>query len=343
MYILRLFDRNDPFRQIDARPLDTGELTIGRDPSADWMIADPDRALSRLHCALAVAENGLLLRDTSANGVFLGDRPERLPPGEPVPLAERDSFRLGRFTILVDRSAEEMSAGEPYGFSTCINLPMFAEADAVDASVPSDWAGGEASETRPAPHRDASLLEAFCEGARLDASSFSGEDPAEVMRRLGAVYRQMVLGIGDLMSDRRTIRSEYRMDRTTVGAVDNNPFKWAPTQRIALDLLRSRDDGFLTGPEALKASFVDLKKHLLCMEAGSRAALAATIDGLAPAPIEAGVKGSVLKSRAAAAWELYVQRHGEFARQSPERDDGPIARAFRAAYDARLRALDDAG
>jgi type VI secretion system FHA domain protein len=185
------------------------------------------------------------------------------------------------------------------------------------------------------------MLEAFCAGARLDASSFSGEDPAEVMRRLGAVYQQMVLGLADLMNERTSVKTEYRLERTTVRAEGNNPFRWAPAQRVAVDLLRPRDDGFLSGPAAVKVSFEDLKKHLLCMLAGLRAALASTLDSLSPEAVEGQMGGrSFLTNRGGAAWHEYGRLYAEFRRRAGDDPDSPINREFRAGYGRRLQELD---
>ena len=97
------------------------------------------------------------------------------------------------------------------------------------------------------------------------------------MERLGGVYRQAVLGIADLMRERTTLRNEYRMVHTAVQPEGNNPFKWVPPQRIAVELLRDEDGGYTTGERALNDALHDVKAHLLCMLAGMRAALSADI------------------------------------------------------------------
>ncbi|WP_374576199.1 type VI secretion system-associated FHA domain protein TagH [Phenylobacterium sp.] len=342
MVTLRLFHQSDPFRQIEARAFDGGELTIGRDAAADWIIPDPDKSVSRLHCVLADKQGRLSLRDTSSNGVFVGNERRRLQPLEPAPVELGETFRLGGYLIVIDPGNDER-AGFDAPFCEPMLKPMSVTSDAL--SVPTDWADADAPEAAARPPADGSLLEAFCEGAKLDASAFSGEEPAQVMRRLGAVYQQMVLGLGDLMSERTTLKTEYRMTRTTVRAEGNNPFKWAPAHRVAVDLLHARDDGFLSGPAAVKSSFEDLKKHLLCILAGLRAALGATLESLDPDLIEESLKGRafVLQGRAAAAWGEYLKLYDEVRQQADNDPDSPVSRAFRAAYEQQLKALDAMG
>jgi predicted component of type VI protein secretion system len=235
MVTLRLFHQTNPFKQIDSRDLAEGcDLAIGREPGQGWAIEDPERELSRLHCVIEHRQGRLVLRDLSANGVFVGAQRTRPSAGESFPLAMGETFRLGRFLVVAEGAA---AAAEPRAsaFDDLFHQPLLrpVEIEPEALAIPTEWMGSAPAPAPPAagyaPAGDGALLEAFCAGARLDASAFSGEDPAEVMRRLGAVYQQMVLGLADLMNERTSIKTEYRLERTTVRAEGNNPFRWAPT------------------------------------------------------------------------------------------------------------------
>ncbi len=212
-------------------------------------------------------------------------------------------------------------------------LPPLTPAPVASAVTPPSTAGVLS---------DAELFEAFCSGAKLDANAFGQEDRVATMTRLGTIYRHMVLGLSDLMSERTAVRSEYRMIRTTVRPEDNNPFKWAPPQKIATELLRAHNEGFLDGPNAVVESYKDVKKHLLCMLAGLRASLTFTLDTLAPSRIEEGLKEptSILKSRGAAAWAEYAATYERFRKESEDSADSPVNREFRNAYERQLAELD---
>ena len=105
MYICRLFHRDRPFEQMEARFIAEGRVSIGRDPAADWPLDDPGGTLSRLHCVLCVEGGRLVLYDKSTNGVFLDDG-ARAPQDAPVPLEDGDSFRLGALSILVETPSD---------------------------------------------------------------------------------------------------------------------------------------------------------------------------------------------------------------------------------------------
>ncbi len=330
MITLRLFRQSNPFQQIDERTLPAGELILGRGDDVDWPLDDPDRRLSRRHCVFGVVGGGPTLRDISANGVFIGADRARPKSDETVPLEAGETVRLGDYLIVVE-AAENSAAAEP---------PVTGARQPLTATLPAETPA-IAAQARAALD-PTSLLESFCAGAHLDASVFADDDPEAVMRRLGAVYRQMVVGLTDLMSERTTVKAEYRMDRTTVRAAGNNPFRWAGEQRVAIDLLRAREDGFLSGPAAVKMSFADVKKHLLCVLAGSRASLSALGQALSPATVEAATPaGFLLKSNGAAAWKTYKTVHADRINEIDTDIDGPVAHAFRAAYGKRLEALDN--
>ena len=477
MLRLRLFHRSDLQTQIDTRTLGDGEMRIGRDAKADWAVSDPERGISREHLTIANRGGLLTVRDTSANGVFLGNPRQRIERDRAVPLDRGEAVHFGGFVLVVEEDAHaapapppappvaspfeapggverevasqrrsqpfssalkadpfadgapvgdgsdswdqrrEQAAGdwdavaphrrvdhaeligsprewsEPtpapvaeagYGFDAPFARPILEtpRTDAAEARIPSDWmeAGevGAAPVAPPAPPAaapmiiappppaapiiapppvptavappvpagsvDEGLFEHFCAGAGLSPSAFAGEDRAAVMERLGAVYRQAMLGVADLMQERTALRNEYRMLRTTVRPEGNNPFKWVPPQRIAVELLRSEEGGYMTGERALNEALRDVKAHLLCMLAGMRQALTATFDALSPDAVEKRIagRGYLMKAqRDAAAWSEYVALAAQLKDEAEDSADGLINRAFRAGYEAQASELGD--
>jgi len=333
MFLLRLFDRSDPVQPVGAHMLREGITRVGRDPAADWAIADPECEISRHHLELVCRDGALVLRPLGANGVFRDESGDRLADGEDFPIALGDAVVFGKYRMVVDTVPFAAQAGASFDRTMVFTAP-FGE----NREVPSEWADAE---ELPPIDGEGSLLEAFCEGAKLDVAALSGEEPAEIMRRAGAIYRQMVLGLADLTSERSTAKAELCMDRTTIGARDNNPFKWAPTRRLATDLLLGREAGFLSGPGAIKASFEDIKKHMLGTLSGFGAAMRAVLDFVSPAAIAKRIDGksAFLKSRPASCWAEYEKARGELESQVLEGRDGPVNQAFAAGYQQAMRDL----
>lgn len=327
MFLLRLFHRSDPVQPVGAHMLGEGITRVGRDPAADWAIPDPECEISRHHLEIVCRDGALVLRPLGANGVFRDESGERLPDNEEFPVALGDAVAFGKYRMVVDTVPFAAQAGASFD-----RTMVFAAPFGENREIPSEWA--DAQELAPIDG-DGSLLEAFCEGAKLDVSALSGDEPTEIMRRAGAIYRQMVLGLADLTSERSTAKAGLSMDRTTIGAQGNNPFKWAPARRLATDLLLGREEaGFLSGPEAIKASFEDIKKHMLGTLSGFGAAMRAILDFVSPAAIARRIEGqgAFLKSRPAICWAEYEKAHGELQTQVREDRDGPINRAFAAGY-----------
>lgn len=332
MFMLQLFDRADEVQPIDARLLRTGVIRIGRGSAADWSIADPDSELSRAHCEIEAGDSGLTLRALGSNGVFDQATGTRYPDTVDVALAVPSTLRLGRFLLKAARAAHGEEPGD--ATRTLVMTPPVGES----TRIPTDW-----SDAAPARATIGhSLLDAFCDGAGLDAALLAREDPVEVMRQAGAVYRQMVLGMADLMSERDRSRARYKLARTTIGGANNNPFKWAPNQRLAVDLLLARSDSFLSGPAALQSTFADLKRHLIATFAGLHGSLREAISTFAPATLEtaAASRATLLKGKAAAQADVVRERHADLVEQLEQGTEGSLDRAFVAAYAAAENGID---
>lgn len=334
MYILRLFDGDILSQPIDARLLRDGQIGIGRDPSADWVMHDPECRISRWHCVLSAGPETLTVKSLGANGVFNDVNDERFEKEVETPIQIPSTLRFGNYRLVVDHAAQAGVGDGREGQTLILTPPLGASID-----VPNDYADEHAG---AAAKPDGSLLDRFCEGAGLEPSAFAMEDPEDIMRRAGALYRQMVLGVGDLMAERERMRSQYEIARTTIGGANNNPFKWAPTQRLALDLLLAEGHGFMNGPAALKASFVDIKKHLVATFRGLHASLRATVSAFDPAEIERAVpsRASLLQSRATQLWAEMTRRHAGLQAEVEQGGEGALNQAFVNEYDAAASELD---
>ena len=178
MYIFRLFNKDDALTPVDARFLAEGVLTVGRDPASDWVMIDPDREISRSHLSMRVENGQLLLHCTGANGVFDAATEERLPIGEDIALNLPQSILLGRYRLAADHAPQASAGGSPETGTLLMMPPLGHRID-----VPSDWTDAPSVP----PITAGTMFDAFCEGAGIDAAQFGAEDPAEILRRAGAV------------------------------------------------------------------------------------------------------------------------------------------------------------
>jgi type VI secretion system protein ImpI/type VI secretion system protein len=76
-----------------------GEFSIGRGPENDWVLADPERYLSKRHCVVAFHSGGWKIADYSTNGTFLNRDSEPLGRGRVRDLRNGDRLHLGSYEI----------------------------------------------------------------------------------------------------------------------------------------------------------------------------------------------------------------------------------------------------
>ncbi|MGH7103906.1 MAG: type VI secretion system-associated FHA domain protein TagH [Acetobacteraceae bacterium] len=93
----------------ETREVGGGEFNIGRGSDNDWVLADPERHLSKRHCMVAFRSGTWQLADVSTNGTFLNRESEPVGTEQPRTLRDGDRLRLGPYEIEI-RIAEEAEA-----------------------------------------------------------------------------------------------------------------------------------------------------------------------------------------------------------------------------------------
>ncbi len=78
---------------------DDGDVLLGRDPSCDWVLPDPERHLSKRHCAVEFRGGAWQVRDLSTNGTFLNRAAEPVGRERSERLADGDRLHLGGYEI----------------------------------------------------------------------------------------------------------------------------------------------------------------------------------------------------------------------------------------------------
>lgn len=84
-----------------TRRVTGGELSIGRGEGNDWVLADPNRHLSKHHCTIAFRSGRWTVTDHSTNGTFLDRAAEPIGRGASAPLRDGSRLTLGEYEIEV--------------------------------------------------------------------------------------------------------------------------------------------------------------------------------------------------------------------------------------------------
>jgi type VI secretion system protein ImpI/type VI secretion system protein len=95
----------------ETRQVSGGEFTIGRGTECSWVLPDPQRVLSKRHCAVAFDGKVWRVTDTSTNGTFLNQETDRLKVDTPRLLRDGDRLVFGPYEIeaAFDRQPSEPS------------------------------------------------------------------------------------------------------------------------------------------------------------------------------------------------------------------------------------------
>jgi len=181
---------------------------------------------------------------------------------------------------------------------------------------------------------------AFYEGAGMGPEELRLSDDA--LRKLGVMYRQVVLGMSDLMRDRAEFKDEFRVQKTVLAIGRNNPLKHLPPQDAAKVLLGDPLPGFQDSEESIRGAFEDLKRHQLAMLAGVQRAVLAVFERLSPEEIEKlaeKANGSKkMLSRKVNPWDLYATVFEALKKDATSNANGVMSVAFREGYEEYLDA-----
>ena len=199
---------------------------------------------------------------------------------------------------------------------------------------------------RVAPVVEAALLvlAALLRGAGVRDIEVPGGLTPERMEELGAVMRETMRGLLDLLAARAHAKREVRADATIVMSHDNNPLKFAPGLEAALThLLVPRGQGFLPPLRSLADARESLRTHQDGFVAGMRAALAAVLARFDPAKLEERLAasddgGSLLPmTHKAKLWSHYEALYGEISREAETDFHFLFGEEFLRAYHAKTK------
>ncbi|MBA2920541.1 MULTISPECIES: type VI secretion system-associated FHA domain protein TagH [Sphingomonas] len=233
---------------------------------------------------------------------------------------------------------------DPFDLSVPLHQPSATpslEDDPPFAAAPSP-ASSRAAMPAPLPQPASGPdWNAFLEGAGLSEDEL--QLAPDAMRRLGVLYRQVVLGLWDIIQHRAAFKDEFRVERTQLSMGRNNPLKHLPPLDAAKILLGQPLPGFMDSEDAVRTAFEDIAKHQLAMLAGVQQALVAVFDRLSPKEIEkliekaSGEKKGLPFRRGIDRWSVYQTVFEALRRDATSNANGVMSVAFREGYEKFLK------
>jgi len=178
----------------------------------------------------------------------------------------------------------------------------------------------------------------------LPPANLTPQQSAAFMENVAKSYAIAIQGLLDLIAARATMKQEFRIERTVLGASGNNPLKFSHNfDEVMRLMLITQPKGYLSAPEAVGDALADVKAHQLALMAGMQAALATILERFDPAALEKRLEqGSLLDgilpgAKKAKYWDLFKSLYQEIAGELKDDFQREFGERFARAYQDQIR------
>jgi type VI secretion system protein ImpI/type VI secretion system protein len=173
----------------ERREVHGGEFSIGRGEGNQWVIADPERHLSKKHCRVVYNMGEWELHDLSTNGTYLNRASEPIGHGVAQKLHHGDRIRFGLYELEVGIEAEAAALPGGAEFPASDRQSDFMR----DPPMPrSDRSFGNASASEPSSTLDtpnSPILPPDFDPRGLNPEPFLGPTQADHAPALESAFR----------------------------------------------------------------------------------------------------------------------------------------------------------
>ena len=256
-----------------------------------------------------------------------------IPPSESI-FDEDDIFAA------LDASPAAPQTPEP----AAAPVPPAQMPEAKPVAPPQPTYAAQPQATSAANNRE--LLDAFIKGAGLDPARIETDDPVALMTKLGQLTRISTEGLMMALRARATIKSSFRVNKTIIAPVENNPLKFSVTSEDALNIIFADEKaGYMPATEAFSEGFKDLQTHQMAMMAGMQAIIKEITLQFSPETLErkfeAQHSGSSFLpvNKKAKNWEMYEEFYKKMTETMKDDFQNVYGEEFAKAYEEQVRKL----
>ncbi|MFN4171912.1 MAG: type VI secretion system-associated FHA domain protein TagH [Pseudorhodobacter sp.] len=269
------------------------------------------------------------------------------PAPQPTPPTEEEEQSPFAAPVAANRLASSVVPPPP-PLQRSVPLKATAPKPVPPASAPASAAEAPvALGSVPASQTPAGVdaARAFFRGAGAEDLNIPDAELAESMERIGRMVYTLVAGLREILMTRSSIKSEFRINQTMIGAGGNNPLKFALSPEHAVEfLLKPKAKGYLDGNAAVEEALKDIKAHEVAMVTGMEAAIKDVLGRLDPKTLEEKIGGGsgfadLLKGRKSRYWETYEKLYAEISEQAEHDFHEFFSKEFSKAYQKQLERL----
>lgn len=273
-------------------------------------------------------------------GFALPDLPQSAPPAMPTPAP-----------MPLPAAAPEAAPAPALDPLAMLRHRAIARAASIDLSRPNGEAAPRSPEPAPAAAPRpaigavampggmaadaASDAAVFWQALGLDADAIPAASRQDMLAELGRAMRETASGLVAILSARKSLKDEFRIDQTRLAALENNPFKFFRSGDDALRrVIVEGKPGYLPLDRAVKQGFSDIQAHEVATVVAMQSALRKLLARMAPVAIESGTEPGLLGRRPdkGKLWDRYVEAHGGLSSDLDRTTREMLAEEFARAY-----------
>ena len=319
---------------------DESGFSFGRSSDSDLVMPDPSRYVSSRH-GMVTFENGVFfVHDQSSNGVFLDHATVAIGSGRPTALQNGSILKSGEYVFEIaikdDALASEVVGEEGdaqvSGDRQDLSAVPASEVLAQIASTDTDEAG-------------AALDEIALELAlRLGLHGMSEEKLRRMPESVTEVVRSCISGIMNVLSSRRQVKHQLKMDMTLIQGARNNALKFSASADEAIERMFTKSgEGYLPPETALLEAFHDISDHQVAMMKATIQVYQNVVERFDPEVLDqrlrGDAKGGGFLSGEPRLWEEYKKRYPKIASGGYPTVHDDFLNEFSTAYTEHLLKL----
>lgn len=165
--------------------------------------------------------------------------------------------------------------------------------------------------------------------------------------KIGQLFRMLLQGSMDVLRTRAEIKSEMRMDVTTIQPIQNNPVKFSVSVDDALLKLLLPQGGAFMKPElAVAEAFDDIKAHQVAVIAGVQASLKLVMKRFDPDKLverlqkQNRILANIPIQRQAHLWGLFEELYSTIEEEASDDFQRLFGLEFARAYEQQIKQLE---
>jgi len=353
---------------------------IGRSTDSVWVLADPDKRVSRLHASIAYDGSHFCLTDQSTNGTWLKASGARLERGVPTPVEDGAVYLMGSFEVRAQVLRESVMPGaavspptpadngmtipEGADFSlapmasedrpSAIDTPVITPQQCADYAlierehlltptlVPAPSTPEPAPQPAPSAQQSYEFWQRFGEALGIDLEALDQPGREALAVSAARLFTLSVAGLQQSLRTRNELKNELRLALTTTQHARKNPLKHAANASEAVASLLLDSNPPLSAEQAITRAYHDIQAHQVALLSASRAALRSTLEHFAPQHLSLRFERDGHKPLFATAGSLW-RAYGRYHQALGQDDDWSerlLARDFTRAYEEQVRLVD---